>query len=52
MKVEPYFMKNKKWYKLRPSGFGYVLTDAGKQDPKVVASYKEFYDDKDEVIDE
>ncbi len=48
MRIEPYFLKNKKWYKLRPSGLGYVLTDAGKQDPKVVASYKEFYEDDDD----
>ena len=47
MRVEPYFLKDKKWYRIKPEGLGYTLTEAGKRDPKVVASYEEFYSDND-----
>ena len=47
----PYFMTNEKWFTYDPEGelgeYGcnYLLTEEGKKDPYVVASYKEFLED-------
>ena len=40
---EPYFMKNKEWYKYDLSKFKFVLTPEGKKLKKVVASYDDYY---------
>ena len=52
MKVEPYFMKNEAWYRLKDGGFGYELTAEGKKVPEAVASYEEYYKDEAEEGDE
>ncbi len=43
MRTQPYFMKNKEWYKFNDEKWKLELTELGKADPKVVASYDEYY---------
>ena len=55
MQLEPYFLKNEKWYYHDEKEWKYKLTPEGKKNKKVVQSYNEFYKthrDKDgEIID-
>ena len=44
----PYYMTNKKWYKINPDLHayrGHLLTEEGKKIPKVVESYERAYKD-------
>ena len=44
---QPYFMENKDWYYFDEEEFCYKLTD--KATPKAKESYKEFYENLNEV---
>lgn len=50
--VRPYFMTNKEWYYFDDEATGDArdrsikLTEAGRADAKVLASYEEYYDSK------
>lgn len=52
---QPYFMKNEKWYYHDEKAWKYRLTPEGKQNPKVVKSYEDFYreyrDEEGNIID-
>lgn len=41
MRMPPYFMNNKEWYKFDPVKWKYVLTD--KAPKKAIDSYNEYY---------
>lgn len=43
IQLEPYFLKNKKWYYHDEKAWKYRLTEEGKKNKKVVESYNEFY---------
>ena len=52
---QPYFMKNEKWYYHDEKAWKYRLTPEGKQNPKVVKSYEDFYreyrDEEGNIVD-
>lgn len=46
MKTMPYFLENEGWYETfndEDGAIGYRLTEAGRANPKVVASFEDFY---------
>lgn len=46
--LEPYFLKNEKWYYFDEQAFMYKLTDEAPEKAKV--SYKEFYEQLNQDI--
>lgn len=48
--TQVYFLQNREWYYYDDDAGITRLTEAGKKIPEVVASYKEYYNNDDELL--